>query len=321
MIDAKAASLYREYFASNRGAKRAEYTHKNFIAPFVRWIAGEPVTPQALMQWRQSLSKSRSRSGLPGRPAITRAPASRNRHLGAVKAFLNWARKMQLVKISKDTIYDTLEPFPVGQKPPEPLSESQIEGLLVSSVQNDQRARVRGVTRFIVLSLFLGARPGEVRSLKWSHIDWGRQLVTIPEPKNDRVRVVPMDSPMLDRFLRAWHAQDGGDPEARIAQMADKINPKRFEDTFKGAKLEGVTPKVLRTTAVAFYASAKSGLEAEYLIEARFGHSGPVSKRYYRQPLWEVRGRGPFVENFYGPKVVRELERVLERENAKVLGG
>lgn len=319
-LSADTAAQYRDYFAGNRGEERAKLNHKNFIAPFARWIGGADVTTHVLMQYRQSLIRASSKDGAPGRPAITRAASSRNRHLGAVKAYLNWSRKMGYIKLHKDEIYDALEPFPVGRKTPEPLTEEEIVAMLVAMTEHEDKPRVRGITRFIVLGLLLGARPGEIRALRWYHIDWARRLVRIPEPKNNRERVVPMDSPLLERFLRTWHFVDEGDPGAAIAGLGDRVNPGRWKPIFEAAGIGQHTLKVLRTTSVAYYASAKSGVEAEYLIEARYGHTSGVSKKFYRQPIWQVRGRGPQIEHIYGPTVVRELERVLAREEEKVYG-
>lgn len=310
---------YREYFSGNRGPERAAYTVKNYIAPFVTWMGEDVVTTNALMGWRQSLIKARTKQGGRGRPAIHRSPSSRNRHIGAVKAFLNWARKMGYVKLSKDAIYDTLEPFPVGKRPPVALTEEQIVALLKASTEREDQPRMRSITRFLVLALFTGARPGEVKSLTWQDVDWEQHTLRITESKNNRIRIIPFDSPLLEKFLRTWHLLDKGEPTAPIADWKGlNTNPERWKPVFAAAGVAEETLKSLRTAAVAFYASAKAGIEAEYIIGARFGHGDEVSKHFYRSPLWQVRGRGPNVEDYYGPRVRAELERVLAREEEKV---
>ena len=51
---------------------------------------------------------------------------------------------------------------------------------------------------FVKFCLFTGFRRGELFKLRWSHIDFDRGLVTLPDPKGKKTVTVPVSQPALD---------------------------------------------------------------------------------------------------------------------------
>lgn len=62
------------------------------------------------------------------------------------------------------------------------------------------------------LALFTGARSGEITAVEWSHIDWGRRLIRLPDSKTNEPRTIHLSEaavevlktvPRLGRFVIA----------------------------------------------------------------------------------------------------------------------
>jgi integrase len=48
------------------------------------------------------------------------------------------------------------------------------------------------------LCLFTGARSGEVAAIEWSHIDWQRRLIRLPDSKTNEPRTIHLSEPALE---------------------------------------------------------------------------------------------------------------------------
>jgi integrase len=48
------------------------------------------------------------------------------------------------------------------------------------------------------LALFTGARSGEITAIEWSHIDWGRKLVRLPDSKTNEPRTIHLSDAAVE---------------------------------------------------------------------------------------------------------------------------
>src|SRR5262249_57052214 len=48
------------------------------------------------------------------------------------------------------------------------------------------------------LALFTGARSGEVTAIEWSHIDWQRRLIRLPDSKTNEPRTIHLSEAALE---------------------------------------------------------------------------------------------------------------------------
>src|SRR5262249_36718730 len=48
------------------------------------------------------------------------------------------------------------------------------------------------------LCLFTGARSGEITATEWSHIDWQRKLIRLPDSKTNEPRTIHLSEPALE---------------------------------------------------------------------------------------------------------------------------
>ena len=55
----------------------------------------------------------------------------------------------------------------------------------------------------IRFALNTGLRTGEIFTLRWSHVDFEKNVLTIFTPKTQKTRVVPMNSETR-KVLEAW---------------------------------------------------------------------------------------------------------------------
>lgn len=259
-----------------------------------------------------------------GTAEVSLKPATRNRHLNAVRAMLHVARKSDCIRLFSDDINEQLKPFGVEAGPPVVLTTRDLQRLLKWLPEHDLRRHYASrenksayVTRashhsgspvykpwgpFVLLALLTGARPSEVLRIRTTDIDPGRMVLHVRDSKRKQVREVPLhDSPALQQLLRALfdRTHPGGylctGELSEVPPVLDRRAWKRFSEQ---VHLPGLRPKDFRSTTVAHVASASN--EPEYLLEARFGHGARVSKRHYRQPLHGTSERGCTVEEWLG---------------------
>src|SRR5262249_29857477 len=55
------------------------------------------------------------------------------------------------------------------------------------------------------LALFTGARSGEVTAIQWSHIDWERRLIRLPDSKNNAPRTIHLSDAAVDVLRTTPH--------------------------------------------------------------------------------------------------------------------
>lgn len=259
---------YLASFQAEHGPEAAGRTRRDYLAPFETWLAGRPISPAILMDWRTSI-------------AAGRKPSSRNRMLGAVKSLLSYMRKRGELALSSEQISEALSPYKLPRNEPRVLSVEQIRKLLMASCKV-RTLRRRPVGAFLVLALTLGARPGELAAIRAQDVSLERNEVLVTATKTNRQRRVPFhDSQQAGKLLAAL--ADGND-----GPLIGKVSNRRWRVLVEAAGIAPCPPKILRATAIAYAAS--SGKVSEYLLSARFGHSQTVSVEYYRAPINHITG-------------------------------
>ena len=124
------------------------------------------------------------------------------REVTDIKAILNWATRRRPPLIPTNPVRDFKAPSARDQiiLPPEPDE--------LAAIYQHACAHLR---RFIVLSSYIGARPGavEVLSITWAAVSWsGRTIRIISADKGGPVsRQVPVHADLLHN-LQAWFADD-----------------------------------------------------------------------------------------------------------------
>jgi len=79
------------------------------------------------------------------------------------------------------------------------LSEAEI-GKAAEAIEQAERAGKIGPhgTAGLRLALFTGARSGEITAIEWSHIDWQRRLIRLPDSKTNEPRTIHLSEAALD---------------------------------------------------------------------------------------------------------------------------
>jgi integrase len=79
------------------------------------------------------------------------------------------------------------------------LSEDEI-GKAADAIEQAEREGVIGphAAAGLRLALFTGARSGEVTAAKWSHVDWDRKLIRLPDSKTNDPRTIHLSDAALE---------------------------------------------------------------------------------------------------------------------------
>lgn len=111
----------------------------------------------------------------------------------------------------------------------------------------------------VVLSLTTGARQGEIMSLRWGQIDFGRQIITLHETKNGERRSLPLVGEAFTLLQARGKVHNLTDDrifpptaKAKKAECLDLRQP--WEAALKTAKVEGFRWHDLRHTAASYLA-------------------------------------------------------------------
>ncbi|PYS50515.1 MAG: hypothetical protein DMF68_07070 [Acidobacteria bacterium] len=133
-----------------------------------------------------------------------RSPASVNRELATLSGIFRLAIE-----------YDELEANPCRKvqflqekNSRERYLTFEEEAKLIEQLQGC-REHLRPI---VICALYTGMRRGELLRLRWSKVDFEREIITVTETKTNRDRTVPMESIVNDvlRELKVWgsHPED-----------------------------------------------------------------------------------------------------------------
>ena len=115
------------------------------------------------------------------------------------------------------------------------------------------------VRLFVEIALGTGARKGAIGDLKWHQVDFKNGLIDFNEPEREETdkkrAIVPMNKRLRAAMEQAANIRRTGWVLEWKGRPAGNIK-KAFERACRRAKLEGVTPHVLRHTAATWAAMA-----------------------------------------------------------------
>jgi len=138
--------------------------------------------------------------------------------------------------------------------PPRYLSKTEIRSIIDSSV-------AAGLYPMVMTAIYSGARLGELRRLKWSHIDFERKVITIYKSKTGRFRQIPLHRKLAEALQ----------PLAGDGLCFDNRNlRKRFDKMKAGAYIYDIGWHTFRHTFASLLAQAGVSL---YKISKYLGHT------------------------------------------------
>ena len=246
---------------------------------FDAWRAGRTIDGALLLDYRAHLE------------ARYPAPSSRNRHLSALKPYLNELRIRGEVALTRDDIRDSLHWWTVPQHEPDVLTQAEVKALVVAATSSDVDPRL---ARFVLIGLTTGARLGELQFLTGAAF-YESKVLRIYASKTQRARRVPLN---YSQTLTALSSRLLGRPELLVGYTRISMQLQRpWAALLKAAGLPNThEPRCLRRTAASFAAS--SGKVPAVWLAEWFGHSDKVADRFYR--LAQTEAAGDTIEEWYG---------------------
>jgi site-specific recombinase XerC len=260
------AGLVRDFLADCRIHEQSERTiddHDQQLARYGAWLKETGRTWQSV-QHADLTAFLRTRAHL-GR-------SSRAHAITSLRRFYAWC--VSEGHLSESPARDLKTP-PRPKSVPKALIVEDAETLLryldtlASGTLTDQRDRA-----LVLLGLYAGLRAAELASLEWSQLDLDAAIVTIPESKMARGRVVRLHPDVIP-VLRSWREVQGRegrgsvfaiDRPTIVANRAGKI----VKTVGLAAGVKGLTAHVLRHT-FATWSLRKSG--NLFAVSRALGHS------------------------------------------------
>lgn len=185
------------------------------------------------------------------RPRAKRTGATVNRYIAALSACLSYGVK-------------TLQWL--ERNPCERITKPAENKGRVRFLTDDECARLLDACKphadlylAVVLSLTTGARQGEIMSLRWGQIDFGRQIITLHETKNGERRSLPLVGEAFALLQARGKVRNLTDDrlfpptaKAKKAECLDLRQP--WEAALRTARVEGFRWHDLRHTAASYLA-------------------------------------------------------------------
>lgn len=242
-----------------------------FLNRFLAFQGSQPLTLPLLDQYRASLTLS---------------PASINRHLGPLKAWLRHMHARDELPFELAKAMYLLKPERVDKPLPAVLGTDEIRALLKTAAKR-RRKGAQTLRAFLLASLITGARPGELEALQPESIKPGH--VEIWGSKTGRGRIVQFQH---SRYAQAFFA---------TMREAGPIGRVRDESWHALCRLAGLPPlerRILRATAASYMACSGMPLA---LYAAQLGHSLQVAQQHYLNPRFHATGK--YLEEWMGADV------------------
>ncbi|MEP0805686.1 MAG: tyrosine-type recombinase/integrase [Chloroflexota bacterium] len=271
-------------FASHlRERDRAERTIQGYLddlRAFVRWheqtngetFLPERLTPTDVREYRQWLLSRQA------------APASVNRKLAALRAYVHWlrgetldVRGLESQKLAPRWL-DRREQFALLRESERALNAAS------TSAAKTQALRDRAI---LLLLLHSGLRISELCALRLGDVELTERKgkVIVRAGKGTKRREIPLNQPAR-QALRAWLEVRPEAGEALfLGKRGDALTPagvhRRLADLARRAGVEGLSPHTLRHTFAKNLVDAGVGLER---VAALLGHASLNTTRIYVAP-------------------------------------
>lgn len=260
--------ILERYLADRReraipGADRLGWAHK----PLTRILGAKP--PEALTETEcRRYGTQRRREGV--------ADATIRTELQALRAALRWAALPHIALVAA---------APKIAMPPRP--EARIRWLTRDEADRLLHAcRAHHVRLFVTIALNTGARSGAILALTWDHVDLGSRVIDFRKQGEPRTRKRRVPVPVNDTLHAALAEAKALATAETVIEWAGGAVARikhAFRDTAARAGLRGVTPHVLRHTAVTWMLQAGvdpwkvagfAGMTLE-MVQDVYGHHHP----------------------------------------------
>lgn len=249
------------------GADRLGFAHK----PLDRILGDKP--PEAITEGEcRRYADRRRRDGV--------SVSTIRIELAALKAALRWAEGPERGLIAKAPRI-TMPPRPEGRI--RWLTRDEAARLLTG-------CRAHHVRLFVTLALHTGARSGAILGLTWDRVDLAHRLIDFREPGRARTRKRRVPVPINDTLHAALvEAKALATAETVIEWAGGSVLRvvNSFRESAARARLPGVTPHVLRHTAVTWMlqggidpwkVAGLTGMTLE-MVQQVYGHHHPDNLR------------------------------------------
>ncbi len=140
---------------------------------------------------RQGLAALEAGQGISGQSV---SGSTRRRYLAALRAALTWAESRELitVNVARGAARKGRDVEPPGRT--RYLDDAE-RARLLEAVDAEQDQRLSALVR---LALYTGMRQGELTGLRWSQVDLGRGLASLPRTKSGYPRSVALSRPAVE---------------------------------------------------------------------------------------------------------------------------
>jgi integrase len=212
---AELGARYIAYAREHRGVKESTLSEydSSLRCHLIPFFGARPIAAIDAEGIEAFATHLRTKKGQGWRGGKTLAPKTIDNHLGALAVLLNFAVRKKLIDASPMNAVDL--PKHGGDAPIEELQflEPHEVARLIASAQSGVFHRLDRA--LYTLAAYSGLRQGELRGLRWDHIDIERSIVHVLEsvtkgrrtsPKGRRRRVVPL-APSVIQALRDLHAE------------------------------------------------------------------------------------------------------------------
>lgn len=115
--------------------------------------------------------------------------STRNRHLALFKAIFSYARRMRFVERSP---VEFIRMLPETTSQRRAMSDIEFNQWLVACEQKHHQEPDNSAVSLLLFLALTGLRLGESRYLLLEDVDWSRQVITLRQTKNGKVRRVPV---------------------------------------------------------------------------------------------------------------------------------
>ena len=270
------------------------------LRAFARWFEqtnGEPLTPEAVTP-----TDVREYRGWLQRRGLKAATV--NRKLNALRAWLDWARSAGLVEANPAASVRhvrAVKPAPRWLTKRERYALQRAAERILQTARTVHGKRWLNAARDALLVLFLlntGLRVGETVALTEDDLTLRPRSgqVLVRRGKGNKQRVVPLNAEAR-KAVKRWleTREETGITATALWSVGEGLTTRTVQRAVERvaheAKLDGVTPHVLRHTFAKALIDAGSGLQE---VAELLGHSSLDTTRRYVQPS------------------VRDLERAVE---------
>ncbi len=290
------AKTYLEYSKANKGSYKTDITMFKALSAFFKGYKLSKITPFLIEKYRIERGKKVTR--------MSKKPISKgtiDRELATLKAMFNMAIRDGMADVNP---VKEVKFFREDNKKERILAPEEIQRLL---------AECNGHLKPIVtIALNTAMRLREILYLKWSNVDFNRNIIIVPKTntKNKKVKKVPMNGLVVETLRGGGRKSEYVFCDPKTGEPFHSIKT-TFGNALKRAELIGVRFHDLRHTAASMM--VESGVDLRTVQEI-LGVSSIAMVMRYTHPTSE--GKLNAVKAL--EKQMKDLDRLNTGSTAKV---